>query len=148
MKGRKRAFIVTDRTMEQIGYVQKVTDVLDSIGVSYRTFSQVKPDPDISNVNSALTQVRSFEPDLLIALGGGSPMDAAKFIWLLYEYPDLKFEDIAMRFIDIRKPRRLRVQVRKLHSLRLLQMIVQELNIQSLIMPLLRIWQSLTLIWL
>lgn len=103
LKGRSRAVIITDRTMEQIGYVRKVTDVLDNIGIKYRVFSQVKPDPDISNVNSALTHVRGFEPDLLIALGGGSPMDAAKFIWLLYEYPDLKFEDIAMRFIDIRK---------------------------------------------
>ncbi len=103
LKDRKRAFIVTDKTMEQIGYVQKVTDVLDSIGVRHRVFSQVKPDPDISNVNAALAQVEPFEPDLFIALGGGSPMDAAKFIWLLYENPDQKFEDIAMRFMDIRK---------------------------------------------
>lgn len=103
LKDRKRAFIITDKTMEQIGYVKKVTDVLDRIGVSYRVFSQVKPDPDISNINAALAQVRPFEPDLFIALGGGSPMDAAKFIWLLYENPELRFEDIAMRFMDIRK---------------------------------------------
>lgn len=103
MTDRKRAFIITDKTMEQIGYVQKVTDVLDEMGMAYRVFSQVKPDPDISNVEAALAQVRPFEPDLFIALGGGSPMDAAKFIWLLYEQPEQKFEDIAMRFMDIRK---------------------------------------------
>ncbi len=103
MSDRKRAFIITDKTMEQIGYVRMVTDVLDNMGMKYRVFSQVKPDPDISNVNAALSQVIPFEPDLFIALGGGSPMDAAKFIWLLYEQPDQKFEDIAMRFMDIRK---------------------------------------------
>ncbi len=103
LKDRQRAFIITDKTMEQIGYVRKVTDILDEIGMKYRVFSQVKPDPDISNVNAALAQVIPFEPDLFIALGGGSPMDAAKFIWLLYENPDQKFEDIAMRFMDIRK---------------------------------------------
>lgn len=103
LKDRERAFIVTDKTMEQLGYVQKITDVLEEIGVAFRVFSQVKPDPDISNVNAALAQVNQFEPDIFIALGGGSPMDAAKFIWLLYENPDQKFEDIAMRFMDIRK---------------------------------------------
>lgn len=103
LKDSKRAFIITDRTMEQIGYVHKVTEVLENLGINYRVFSQVKPDPDISNVNLALEQVRGFDPDLFISLGGGSPMDAAKFIWLLYEQPDLKFEDIALRFIDIRK---------------------------------------------
>lgn len=103
LKDRERAFIITDKTMEQMGYVRRVTDVLDDIGLKYRVFSQVKPDPDISNVNAALEQVKSFEPDLFIALGGGSPMDAAKFIRLLYENPEQRFEDIAMRFMDIRK---------------------------------------------
>jgi len=100
---RRRAFLVTDRTMVDLGYVRKVTDVLDSVGIAHRVFSDVKPDPDLANVRSALGQVRSFEPDLFIALGGGSPLDAAKFIWLLFEKPDLKFEDLAMRFMDIRK---------------------------------------------
>jgi acetaldehyde dehydrogenase/alcohol dehydrogenase len=100
---RQRAFIVTDKTMEQMGYVRKVTDVLDGLGTRYRVFSEVKPNPDVSNVEAALEQVRAFEPDLFIALGGGSPMDAAKFIWLLYENPEQKFEDVAMRFMDIRK---------------------------------------------
>ncbi len=103
LRGRERAFIVTDPIMEQMGYVRKVTDVLDKIGMQYRIFNQVKPDPDISNINMALAQVRPFEPDTFIALGGGSPMDEAKFIWLLYENPDLKFEDVALRFMDIRK---------------------------------------------
>jgi acetaldehyde dehydrogenase/alcohol dehydrogenase len=100
---RQRAFIITDKTMEDLGYVRKVTDVLDTVGIKHRVFSEVKPDPDLTNVNAALEQVRPFEPDLFIALGGGSPLDAAKFVWLLYEQPDQKFEDIAMRFMDIRK---------------------------------------------
>lgn len=103
LSGRQRAFIITDSSMEQLGFVRKVTDALDQAGIAHRVFSRVKPDPDISNIESALAQVRSFEPDLLIALGGGSPMDAAKFIRLMYEHPDQKFEDIAMRFMDIRR---------------------------------------------
>lgn len=100
---RKRACIVTDKTMEQLGHVRKVTDVLENMGIEVRVFSDVLPDPDIATAQKALNMVNSFQPDMFIALGGGSPMDAAKIIWLMYEKPDIKFEDIALRFMDIRK---------------------------------------------
>jgi acetaldehyde dehydrogenase/alcohol dehydrogenase len=102
-KERKRAFVITDSTMEQLGHVRKVTDVLESLGMEYRIFSGVQPDPDLDSVDKALALVKDFQPDLFVALGGGSPMDAAKIVWLLYEAPDTKFEDISLRFMDIRK---------------------------------------------
>lgn len=100
---RRRACIITDATMEKLGHVQKVTDVLESMGIEFRIFSGVQPDPDIATARKALDMVNAFQPDMFIALGGGSPMDAAKIIWLLYEKPDVRFEDIALRFMDIRK---------------------------------------------
>ncbi|MBD5608309.1 MAG: bifunctional acetaldehyde-CoA/alcohol dehydrogenase [Desulfovibrio sp.] len=100
---RKRAVIVTDKTMEKLGHVRKVTDALENMGIEVRVFSDVKPDPDIDTVHKALDMVNSFQPDMFIALGGGSPMDAAKIIWLLYEKPEIRFDDIALRFMDIRK---------------------------------------------
>ncbi len=103
LRGRKRAFIVTDKIMESMGFVTRITDVLEKIGVSFRVFSDIKPDPDLSTVNQALDQIRPFDPDVFIAVGGGSPMDAAKIMWLMHESPELKFEDIALRFMDIRK---------------------------------------------
>lgn len=103
IKDRKRAFIITDKTMESLGFVEKLTEVLEKNGTHIRVFSSVKPDPDLENVNEALLEVRQFQPDVFISLGGGSPMDAAKIIWLMYEQPDLKFADISMRFMDIRK---------------------------------------------
>ncbi len=103
LKGKKRAFIVTDRYLFNSGTVYNVTNVLEEIGVDYQIFFDVKPDPTISTVNEALVMVKTYEPDVIIALGGGSPIDAAKIIWLMYERPETKFEDIAMRFLDIRK---------------------------------------------
>ena len=103
LKGKKRAFIVTDKPLFDLGYTKKVTDVLDEIGVQHKIFSDVHPDPDLTTVNMALETLRSFEPDVIIALGGGSPIDAGKIMWLMYEHPELKFEDLAMRFMDIRK---------------------------------------------
>lgn len=103
IKSKKRAFVVTDKTMEAVGHVGKVTAVLDGLGIQYRVFSDVKPDPDLSGAYAALESIRSFQPDVFIALGGGSPMDAAKIMWLMYEQPDLRFEEIALRFMDIRK---------------------------------------------
>lgn len=102
-KDRKRAVIITDKTMEKLGHVRKVTDILENMGIEVRVFSDVKPDPDIATARKALEMVNSFQPDMFIALGGGSPMDAAKIIWLMYEKPDIRFEDIALRFMDIRK---------------------------------------------
>ncbi len=103
IKDRKRAFIITDKTMEGLGFVEKLTEALEKMGIHVRVFSSVKPDPDLENVHEALAEVNQFQPDVFISLGGGSPMDAAKIIWLMYEQPDLKFADIAMRFMDIRK---------------------------------------------
>lgn len=103
LKGKKKAFIVTDRFLFNSGMTSRVTDVLEEIGVDYQIFFDVKPDPTIGTVNDALAMVRTYEPDVIIALGGGSPIDAAKIIWLMYEQPETNFEDIAMRFLDIRK---------------------------------------------
>ena len=102
-KDRRRACIITDTTMEQLGHVRKVSEVLENMGMEVRVFSGVQPDPDIATAQKALDMVNAFQPDMFIALGGGSPMDAAKIIWLLYEVPDIKFDDIALRFMDIRK---------------------------------------------
>jgi len=103
IKDRRRAFIVTDKTMESMGQVAKVTVVLDSLGIQHRVYSDVKPDPDLSGTYAALDSIRSFQPDVFIGLGGGSPLDAAKILWLMYEHPELRFEEISMRFMDIRK---------------------------------------------
>ena len=103
LKDKKRAYIITDKTMEQLGHVRTVAEVLESLNIKFRVFSDVLPDPSISNVNEALTIANVWQPDLIIALGGGSPMDEAKMVWLMYENPDTSFEDIAMRFMDIRK---------------------------------------------
>jgi acetaldehyde dehydrogenase/alcohol dehydrogenase len=103
LKGKKRAFIVTDRYLFNSGTVNVVTNVLEEIGVDFQIFFDVKPDPTISTINEALSIIRTYEPDVIIALGGGSPIDAAKLIWLMYEQPDTNFEDIAMRFMDIEK---------------------------------------------
>ena len=103
LKGKKRAFIVTDRFLFNSGMTQGITNVLDDIGVDYQIFFDVKPDPTLSTINDAMMMVKAYEPDVFIALGGGSSMDAAKILWLMYEQPDTVFEDIAMRFMDIRK---------------------------------------------
>mgnify|MGYP004653765469 CR=1 FL=1 len=103
LQGKKRAFIVTDRFLFNSGAVDNIVKVLDEVGIDHQIFFDVKPDPTISTINQALEIVRPYEPDIIIALGGGSPMDAAKIIWLMYEQPETVFEDISMRFMDIRK---------------------------------------------
>ena len=103
LSGKKRAFIVTDRFLFNSGAVDNITRVLDEIGIEHEVFFDVKPDPTLSTINQAMAVLKPFEPDVIISLGGGSPMDAAKIMWLLYEQPDTNFEDIAMRFMDIRK---------------------------------------------
>lgn len=102
-EGKKRAFIVTDRFLFDSGAVKVVTDVFEKINVDYQIFFDVKPDPTLATIDEALKLVNKYEPDLIVALGGGSPMDAAKVIWLMYEQPATDFEDVAMRFMDIRK---------------------------------------------
>ena len=103
LKGKKRAFIVTDRFLFNSGAVENITRILDEIGIDHQVFFDVKPDPTIATVKQAMEIVKPYEPDVIIALGGGSPMDAGKIIWLLYEQPDTNFSDISMRFMDIRK---------------------------------------------
>ncbi len=103
LQDKKRAYIITDKTMEQLGHVRKVIDVLETLNIKVRVFSDVLPDPNISNVNEALAIANSWQPDMIIALGGGSAIDEGKMVWLMYENPDTSFEDIAMRFMDIRK---------------------------------------------
>ncbi len=103
LEGKKKALIITDKPLYELGYTKNVTNVLDSVGIAYQIFADVNPDPDIETVNKGLDMANSFKPDVIIALGGGSPMDAAKIVWLMYEHPEVKFEDLAMRFMDVRK---------------------------------------------
>jgi acetaldehyde dehydrogenase/alcohol dehydrogenase len=103
LENKKKAFIVTDKPLYELGYAEKVIRILDEIGVECQVFSQVDPDPTIANAKRGVAMMRTFNPDVIIALGGGSPMDAAKIMWVMYEYPDVKFEDLAIRFMDIRK---------------------------------------------
>lgn len=100
---RKRAFIVTDRFLYENGYTRPVTDKLNEIGISYTVFSEVEPDPTLKIAKKGAEMMTSFAPDVIIAIGGGSAMDAAKIMWVLYEHPDADFTDMAMRFSDIRK---------------------------------------------
>ncbi len=103
LEGKKRAFIVTDKPLFDLGYVDKVSAILDELKIDYQIFSEVEPDPTLTTINKGLTRINAFQPDVFIALGGGSPMDAAKIMWLMYEYPDVKFEGLALRFMDIKK---------------------------------------------
>ncbi len=103
LQGHKRAFIITDKTMTQIGHTGRIGAILEKNGMSYQVFDDVKPDPDLTTIGHILDQVKRFEPDVFITVGGGSPMDAGKIVWLMYEQPELEFADIAMRFMDIRK---------------------------------------------
>ena len=101
--GKKRAFIVTDTFLYENGYTKSITDKLDEMGIAHTTFFDVQPDPTLLNAKNGAAQMQSFKPDTIIALGGGSAMDAAKIMWVLYEHPEADFMDMAMRFIDIRK---------------------------------------------
>ena len=103
LQGKKRAFIVTDSFLFSSGMIDKITDQLTELGVETEVFHQVKPDPTLGTINTAMQLVNSYNPDVIIAVGGGSPMDAAKIIWLLYEHPEVNFEGLALRFMDIRK---------------------------------------------
>ncbi|ACX88054.1 iron-containing alcohol dehydrogenase [Pectobacterium parmentieri WPP163] len=101
--GAKRAFIVTDRFLFNNGYVDQVTSVLKHHGLETKVFFEVEADPTLSIVRKGAEQMHSFKPDVIIALGGGSPMDAAKIMWVMYEHPTTHFEELALRFMDIRK---------------------------------------------
>ncbi len=101
--GKKRAFIVTDSFLYHNGYTKCITDKLDQMGIVHTTFFNVEPDPTLASAKEGAAQMTAFAPDTIIALGGGSAMDAAKIMWVLYEHPEADFMDMAMRFIDIRK---------------------------------------------
>ena len=101
--GKKKAFIVTDSFLYENGYTKPITDKLDEMGISHASFWSVEPDPTLACAKAGAEQMSAFKPDVIIALGGGSAMDAAKIMWVLYEHPEVDFMDMAMRFIDIRK---------------------------------------------
>ena len=103
LKGHKKAFIVTDSFLYNNGYTKPVENKLDEMGISHTTFYNVAPDPTLCCAREGAVQMAAFQPDLIIAIGGGSAMDAAKIMWVLYEHPEADFMDMAMRFVDIRK---------------------------------------------
>ena len=101
--GKKRCFIVTDSFLYLNGYSKPITDKLDEMGIAHHTFYNVQPDPTLANAIEGAKVMTSFQPDCIIALGGGSAMDAGKIMWVMYEHPEVNFHDMAMRFMDIRK---------------------------------------------
>ena len=103
LKHHKRAFIVTDTFLYQNGYTKPIEQKLDEMGITHTTFYNVAPDPTLACAKEGAAQMAAFRPDLILAVGGGSAMDAGKIMWVLYEYPDVDFQDMAMRFCDIRK---------------------------------------------
>lgn len=100
---RKRVFIVTDSFLYQSGFTKRITKILDEQGIEHMTFFQVAPDPTLACAKLGASQMADFKPDAIIAIGGGSPMDAAKIMWVLYENPEIDFRDMALDFMDIRK---------------------------------------------
>lgn len=100
---KKRAFIVTDTFLYRNGFTKEITDKLDQMGITYQCFADVQPDPTLANAEAGAKAMAAFEPDVILAFGGGSAMDAAKIMWVLYEHPEVDFQDMAMRFMDIRK---------------------------------------------
>ncbi|MFB9133691.1 bifunctional acetaldehyde-CoA/alcohol dehydrogenase [Vibrio olivae] len=103
LEGKKRAFLVTDRFLFNNGYADEVVSLLKGLGLEVQTFFDVEADPTLSVVKKGAAQMQSYQPDVILALGGGSPMDAAKIMWVMYEHPETHFEELAMRFMDIRK---------------------------------------------
>ena len=101
--GKKKAFIVTDKVLFDLGYTNKVTEVLERNGIQFKVFCDVEPDPTLRCARAGAEEMLSFNPDVVISLGGGSAMDAAKIMWVMYEHPEVEFEDLAMTFMDIRK---------------------------------------------
>ena len=101
--GKKKAFIVTDSFLYNNGYTKPITDKLDEMGIKHTTFFDVAPDPTLACAKEGTAAMRAFAPDCIIAIGGGSAMDAGKIMWVMYEHPEVDFMDLAMRFMDIRK---------------------------------------------
>ncbi len=103
LNGCKRAFVVTDAPLFNLGVADQVTNVLEGLNIESEVFFEVLPDPDLTTVKRGVERMNVFNPDVIIAVGGGSPMDAAKIMWLMYEHPDVQFDDVALRFMDIEK---------------------------------------------
>ena len=101
--GKKKAFIVTDQFLYKNGHIKNITDKLDEMGIQYTCFYDVAPDPTLACAKAGAEAMRLFEPDTILAIGGGSAMDAGKIMWVMYEHPEADFADMAMRFMDIRK---------------------------------------------
>ncbi len=101
--GKKKAFVVTDSFLYNNGYTKAITDKLDELGITHTTFFDVAPDPPLACATEGAEAMRAFKPDVIIAVGGGSAMDAGKIMWVMYEHPEVNFLDLAMRFMDIRK---------------------------------------------
>lgn len=101
--GKKKCFIVTDSFLYKNGYVKPIEEKLDQMGIQHTCFYEVAPDPNLSSATAGAKAMTAFEPDCIIALGGGSAMDAGKIMWVMYEHPEVDFLDLAMRFMDIRK---------------------------------------------
>lgn len=100
---KKKVFIVTDKFLYESGFTRRITDVLDMLGIEHTVYSDVAPDPTLACARDGARLMQSFKPDCIVAIGGGSPMDAAKIMWVLYEHPDADFQAMAMTFMDIRK---------------------------------------------
>ncbi|QQE66419.1 bifunctional acetaldehyde-CoA/alcohol dehydrogenase [Leptolyngbya sp. BL0902] len=103
LAGKQRAFIVTDKPLYDLGMTKGLEEVLEEVGLKYDIFYNVEPDPSLATVRRGLAVMNTFNPDMIIAFGGGSPMDAAKVMWMMYEHPEIEFEGLATRFMDIRK---------------------------------------------
>ena len=100
---KKKVFIVTDTFLYNNGYTKPITNKLDEMGIMHKTFFDVTPDPSLACARAGAAEMAAFQPDTIIAVGGGSPMDAAKIMWVMYEHPEVDFMDMALRFSDIRK---------------------------------------------
>lgn len=100
---KKRVFIVTDKVLYDLGFVEKVISALEAMDIDCKVFYDVEQDPTLATARKGAAEMLTYQPDTIIALGGGSPMDAAKIMWVMYEHPEVRFEDLAMRFMDIRK---------------------------------------------
>jgi acetaldehyde dehydrogenase/alcohol dehydrogenase len=103
LAGKKKAFIVTDKPIYDLGYADRVMHHLADLRIESNVFFEVEPDPTLGTVRKGLSRMNSFQPDVIVAIGGGSAMDAAKIMWLMYEHPEMEFEGLALRFMDIRK---------------------------------------------
>jgi acetaldehyde dehydrogenase / alcohol dehydrogenase len=103
LAGKRKAFVVTDKPIYDLGYADRVMQHMANLHIESNVFYEVEPDPTLATVKKGLSRMNAFQPDVIVAIGGGSAMDAAKIMWLMYEHPEMEFEGLALRFMDIRK---------------------------------------------